>query len=84
MLRVYKSTGERFTPIEARSARAGIRRDLLDGIASADDDDPWVFNMNAEGNYPSADFAYEDFERMDDFARVVIVEANNIGDSDAE
>jgi hypothetical protein len=31
VLRIYKATGERFTPSEARSVRAGIRRDLLAG-----------------------------------------------------
>ncbi len=76
VLRVYKSTGERFTPFEARSARAGIRRDLLDGIASAGDDDPWGFNMNAEGQYPSGNIEEEDF------GRVIIVEANDFTDVD--
>jgi len=71
VLRIYKATGERFTPFEARSVRAGIRRELLEGIADAGDDDPWVFDMNAEGNWETAGFEGEDLER------VVIVEVND-------
>jgi hypothetical protein len=48
LVRMYKATGERFTRSEARSVRAGIKRELLDGIADAGDDDPWVFTMEAE------------------------------------
>jgi hypothetical protein len=74
ILRIYKATGERFTPSEARSARAGIRRDLLQGIASAGDEDPWVFNMQARVCWQSAAFEGEDLER------VVIAEVNDCGD----
>jgi hypothetical protein len=75
VLRIYKATGERFTPSEARSVRAGIRRDLLAGIASAgDDEDQWVFDMEAEGNWETAGFEGEDLER------VVIAEVNNYGE----
>lgn len=70
VLRIYKATGERFTPSESRSARAGITRDLRDGIASAGDDDPWVFNMQSQVYWKSAGFESEDLER------VVIVEVN--------
>jgi hypothetical protein len=71
VVRIYKATGESFTPSEARSTRAGIRRDLLSGIASAGDEDPWVFNMNAEGQWETEGFEDEDLER------VVIVEVND-------
>ena len=74
VLRVYKSTGERFTPLEMRSARAGIRRDLLAGIASDGSDEPWVFDMEAEGKWDTDGFMDEDFER------VVIVEVNDYGE----
>ena len=74
VLRIYKSTGERFTPSEARSVRAGIRDDLLSGIESAGDDDPWVFDMEAEGNWETAGFEGEDL------TRVVIVEVNDFGE----
>ena len=74
VLRIYKSTGERFTPSEARSMRAGIRDDLLSGIESAGDDDPWVFDMEAEGNWGTAGFEGEDL------TRVVIVEVNDFGE----
>jgi hypothetical protein len=71
VLRIYKATGERFTPSEARSARAGIRRDLLSGIASAgDDENAWVFNMDAEVSWETAGFEDEDLNR------VVIAEVN--------
>ncbi len=73
VLRIYKSTGERFTPFEARSARAGIRRDLLGGMASAGDDDPWDFNMNAEECWEISAFAGEDLNR------VIVVEVNDFG-----
>jgi hypothetical protein len=74
VLRIYKATGERFTPSEARSARAGIRRDLLQGIASAGDEDPWVFNIQAQVCWQSAGFEGEDLDR------VVIAEVNDYGD----
>ena len=69
-LRIYKATGECFTASEKRSARAGIKQDLLHGIADAGDDDPWVFNMAAEGEL-TAGFEEEDLDR------VVIVEVND-------
>lgn len=71
VLRLYKATGERYTPSEARSARAGIRRDLLSGIASDGGDEPWVFDMEAEGTWETEGFEGEDFER------VVMVEVND-------
>ena len=75
VLRVYKATGQRFTPSEARSVRAGIRRDLLAGIANAgDDEDQWVFEMEAEGKWETAGFEGEDLEH------VVIAEVNNYGE----
>jgi hypothetical protein len=74
VLRIYKSTGERFTPSESRSARVGIVRDLRTGIASAGDEDPWVFNTQLKGSWESADFNGEDLDR------VVIVEVNDYGD----
>lgn len=74
VLRIYKSTGERFTPFEARSVRAGIRRDLLSGIRSTGDDDPWTFNMNGEGCMEALETP--GFEE-EDFNRVVIVEVND-------
>lgn len=74
VLRIYKATGERFTPLDARSARAGIRRDLLSGIRSSGDEDPWVFDMEAEGKSETAGFEGEDLKR------VVVVEVNNYGD----
>ncbi len=73
VLRIYKSTGESFTPFEARSARAGIRLDFLDGIASADDEDPWIFNMYADESWRTAAFTGEDSNR------VIVVEVNNFG-----
>ncbi|HVM48759.1 MAG TPA: hypothetical protein VMU04_12075 [Candidatus Acidoferrum sp.] len=74
VLRIYKSTGERFTPSELRSARVGIMRDLRTGIASAGDEDSWVFNTQLQGAWESADFNGEDRDR------VVIVEVNDYGD----
>lgn len=74
VLRIYKSTGERFNPFEARSVRAGIRRELFWGIAHAGDDDPWVFNMDAEGDWESPGFEDEDYER------VIVVEVNSYSD----
>lgn len=74
VLRIYKSTGERFTRSETRSARAGIKQELLMGIASAGDEDPWVFDMEAEDYWQSAGFEGEDLDR------VVIVEVNDYGD----
>ena len=74
VLRIYKSTGESFTPSEARSVRAGIRNDLLSGIDSAGDDDPWVFDMNAEGKWETEGFEGEDL------TRVVIVEVNDFAE----
>lgn len=71
VLRIYKATGERYTRAETRSVRAGIRRDLLSGIASAGGDEPWVFDMEAEGNWETEGFEGEDFER------VVMVEVND-------
>ena len=71
VLRIYKATGERFTPFEARSVRAGIRRELLEGIADAGDEEPWVFDMEAEGNWETAGFEGEDLEH------VVIAEVND-------
>lgn len=62
VLRIYKATGERFTPSESRSARAGIMRDLREGIASAGDEDPWVFNMQPQVYWQSAAFEGEDLE----------------------
>ena len=76
VLRIYKSTGERFTPSEARSARAGIRRDLLEGMADAGDDDPWVLDMEAEGNCEAPGFEDEDLEL------VVIAEVNKYGEDE--
>ena len=74
VLRIYKSTGERFTPSESRSARSGIMRDLRTGIASAGDDDPWVFNTQLLGSWASVGFKGENSDR------VVIVEVNDYGD----
>lgn len=74
VLRIYKATGERFTPSEARSVRTGIRRDLLQGIASAGDEDPWVFNIQAQVCWQSAGFEGEDLDR------VVMAEVNDYGD----
>jgi hypothetical protein len=74
VLRIFKSTGEIFTPSEARSVRSGIRNDLLSGINSARDDDPWVFDMNAEGKWETEGFEGEDL------TRVVIVEVNSYGE----
>lgn len=74
VLRIYKSTGERFTPSEARSVRAGIRRDLRSGMASAGDDDPWVIDMGADWSWGTEGFEDEDFER------VVIAEVNDHAD----
>jgi hypothetical protein len=71
VLRIYKSTGERFTPSESRSARAGIVRDLRAGIASAGDEDDWVFDTQSQGCWESANFKGEDRDR------VVIVEASD-------
>jgi len=71
VLRIYKSTGECFTPSEARSVRAGIRRDLLSGIAESLDTDPWVISMEPEFGWGTRGFEDEDFER------VVIVEVND-------
>jgi hypothetical protein len=71
VLRIYKATGEPFTPFEARSVRAGIRQELLEGIADAGDEEPWVFDMQAEGNWETAGFEGEDLER------VVIAEVND-------
>ena len=63
VLRIYKSTGERFSRSEARSVRAGIRRELLWGIADDGDDEVhWEFNMDAEGIWDSPGFEDEDFE----------------------
>ena len=76
VVRVYKSTGERFTPSEVRSVRAGIRCDLLTGIAEAGDDDPWVINTVPDWGYGTEGFDDEDFER------VVIVEVNDYGDGE--
>jgi hypothetical protein len=72
VLRIYKATGERYTPSEARSVRAGIRRDLLSGIASAGGGEHWVFDMEAEGIGETEGFEDEDFER------VVMVEVNDL------
>ena len=74
VLRIYKATGERFTPAEARSVRSGIKRDLLAGIASAGDDDQWAFDMEAEGIL-TAGFEGENLDR------VVITEVNDYGKS---
>lgn len=49
IIRVYKSTGEAFTPSEARTARAGIRNDLLDGIDESADEAPWSITMKPKG-----------------------------------
>ena len=40
--RVFKSTGEEFTPMERRSAVAGLKRAFSDGYADAGDDEPWT------------------------------------------
>jgi hypothetical protein len=71
VLRIYKATGEHFTPREMKSVRAGIRLELLSVIASEEgDDNAWRLDMEAEGKWATGDFEGEDFER------VVIVEAN--------
>jgi hypothetical protein len=67
VLRVYKSTGERFTPSEARSVRAGIRQQLLSVIRSEEGENTWSFDMNAGGIYTEG---FED----EDLDRVVVVE----------
>lgn len=74
VLRIYKSTGERFTRFEARSVRAGIRKDLESGIVNSGDTDCWAFDMNAEGSWETDGFQGEDLER------VVIVEVNDYGE----
>ena len=74
VLRLYKSTGERFTQSEARSVRAAIRQDLLSGIEDAGDEDSWVVDMQAEGKWETAQFEGEDLQR------VVIVEVNDSGE----
>jgi len=63
VIRIYKATGEPFTPAESRSARAGIRRDLLAGIAGAGTTIRGL-RHGAEGNSVHADFDDEDFERV--------------------
>ena len=49
IIRVYKSTGEAFTPTETRTSRVGIRNDLRDGINEAADEDPWIITMKPKG-----------------------------------
>lgn len=71
ILRIYKSTGELFTGSESRSARAGIMLDLREGIVSAGDGDPWVFNRQAQVFSNSDGFEGEDLDR------VVVVEVND-------
>ena len=72
VLRIYKSTGECYTPSEARSMRAGIRQDLLSEILSQEGEHhPWQFDMEAEGKWKTEGFEGEDFER------VVMVEVND-------
>jgi hypothetical protein len=72
VLRVYKSTGEVITPSEARSMRAGIKRELLSVIASEGSDYEWQFNMEAQDRWEIGDFEGEDSER------VVVVEVNDL------
>jgi hypothetical protein len=74
VLRIYKSTGERFTPSESRSARAGIMRELHMGIADAGDEDPWVLSTQLQSLWQTAGFVGEDHDR------VVICEVNDYGD----
>ena len=74
VLRIYKSTGERFTSSESRSARAGIIRELHMGIADAGDEDPWVFTTQLQSSWQTAGFAGEDCDRF------VICEVNDYGD----
>lgn len=73
VLRIYKSTGEAFTPSESRSARAGILRDFRAGIASAGDEDPWAFDTR------SGDLGHSPAFESEDLERVVMVEANDYG-----
>ena len=70
VLRIYKSTGERFTSFESRSARAGIMRDLREGIASAGDENPWIVSAQPQRSFEGTGF---DGEARD---RVVIVEVS--------
>jgi hypothetical protein len=70
VLRMYKSTGECFTPFEARSVRAGIRQELLEGIADAGDEDPWAIDVYAEA------FSDEEGFEDEDSQRVVVVSVN--------
>jgi len=74
VLRIYKSTGEQFTPSEMKSVRAGIRKDLLSGIADAGDDEPWAISMDANCGWGTEGFENEDYER------VVITEINDHDD----
>lgn len=75
VLRIYKSTGEGFTSSEARSALAGIVRELHMGIADAGDEDPWVFSTQLQSSWQTVGFAGEDC------SRVVICEVNDYGDN---
>lgn len=73
VLRIYKSTGERFTPSESRSARAGIIRDLRAGIMSTGDEDDRILDTQSEGLWDVAGFEGEDRDR------VVMIEATGHG-----